>query len=911
MTKLCRTPNGTRILRPVQAAVLYEAGTLGGVLAAVRTGGGKAQPNTEPVLTPDGWKPIGAIEVGDHVIGSDGKPKRVVGTYPQGEREIYRVSFTDGSHTRCDLDHLWAFRFLNNTPKVQSLRDWLKKPLRKNVGGVIANTLRLRTVAPIERAPAELPIDPYTLGALLGDGCMTQGCISFTTMDRDIVEALVLPVGVTAKVTPSKTCGRATQYILTGAKGNKCNPLLNALRNLGLRGHNSFSKFIPPQYVSGSIAQRLAILQGLFDTDGHSRRAGLVEYCTTSADLATSVQDIVRSLGGTVSAVNDTVDKLAVRLNCKLPAHMAAFKCRRKLEHHEAGKVGRQREPKKCVKGVERQGTEQATCIAIDSPDQLYVTRDYILTHNTDISGLLPFVMGAKRPMLFVPAKLKRKTKLELGQLTKHWRIDMKALRIESYEKLGIPTHEKMLVDYEPDLIICDEAQALKHVDTSARARRMARFMKYFPACRFAAMSATLGDVEEFAHLLLWALRDGAPVPKEQEEIAVWAKVLTSKPKVWDFGAPADPAELVPHLGPEAIDYPQSAFRQRLVATPGVIVSVDKYEGAGLVIKPRYVDPSPEVEAAFADLRNLEMLPDGFPVNGSPFEQWHSARQLALGYYYMHDPRPPEPWRDVRRQYGKLVRTILDYSEKYDTEKMVRDGFESGTLRTEPYEPSPHLSPEIAWKNDANIDLRGLTLWQAWQKIEPTYRPKRYPVWLSESVVDNVEAWGKSCGGGIIWVDSVAFGKKLAERTGWGYFQNYGYDQRRRFIESDRVKSSEVAIASLESNKEGRNLQHKWHRNLFVDPPNKGDDHEQALSRTHRDGQPNVNVYADYLITCHEYYNSIYAAVAKNEDHNRTIGQHYRLLYADVVMPSLVGRKGEFTWKPNNEKKRNRVEDFL
>lgn len=520
-------------------------------------------------------------------------------------------------------------------------------------------------------------------------------------------------------------------------------------------------------------------------------------------------------------------------------------------------------------------------------------------------SGLLPLVLGAKKPMLFVPAKLRKKTVVELGELSKHWQIDLRALRIESYEKLGLPQHEKMLVSYEPDLIICDEAQALKHVEVSARARRMARFIRYFhDHTKFCAMSATLGDLEEFAHLLLWALRDGAPVPKEPEEIQAWARILTSKPKAWGDGEPSDPAELVPHLGKEAIDYPHSAFRQRLVATPGVIVSVDKYEGAGLIVKPRYVDPTPEIEVAFTELRLQETMPDGFPLDGDPFGQWHAARQLALGYYYMHDPRPPEPWRDIRKQYGKFVRTILEFSERFDTEKQVRDALEAGNLITPGvYEPSPHLPFDITWKNEVGLDLRGLSIWEAWQKIEKTYQPKRYPVWLSEHVVDVAEQWGRSCGGGIIWVDSVAFATKLSERTGWGYFRNFGYDQRKRFIEGDRVKGSETVIASLEANKEGRNLQHKWHRNLFADPPNKGDDHEQAISRTHRDGQPKTNVFVDYLLTCHEYYNSIYSAVAKNEEHHQNIGQHYRLLYADIVMPSLVGRPRGETWHPSKKNK--------
>ena len=96
----------------------------------------------------------------------------------------------------------------------------------------------------------------------------------------------------------------------------------------------------------------------------------------------------------------------------------------------------------------------------------------------TIVSGLLPFVLAAKRPMLFVPAKLKQKTRAEFAKLRQHWQIPGANYRIESYEKLGMSKHEGMLTAYEPDLIVCDEAQMLKHVHDSARARRMARYMR-------------------------------------------------------------------------------------------------------------------------------------------------------------------------------------------------------------------------------------------------------------------------------------------------------------------------------------------------------------------------------------------------------------------------------------------------
>lgn len=513
----------------------------------------------------------------------------------------------------------------------------------------------------------------------------------------------------------------------------------------------------------------------------------------------------------------------------------------------------------------------------------------------TIVSGLLPFVLAAKRPILFVPAKLKQKTRLEFNTLRMHWQIPAATYRIESFEKLGISKYESLLTDYQPDLVVCDEAQMLKHLKISARARRMDRHKRYFPGTQFCCMTGTPGEIDEFAHIVTWCLGDGAPVPDNEDEVAAWAGCLNAKVDDW---ARTEPADLVPHLGKMAIDYPKAAFRERFIHTPGIIVSVDTYEGSGLVVKPRYVDSSPEVEAAFTDLRHVWEMPDGWSMADASFEVWHAARQLGLGYYYMHDPRPPEPWRDIRKQYCKFARVVLEHSEAFDTEKQVRDALESGRLLSPMYEPSKHVPATALAKY--GIVPGALTIFAAWQKIQPTYTPKVFPVWLSDTVIDSAIAWGRQAGG-IIWVDSVAFGTRLAEKTGWGYFRNFGYDQRKRFIESDRVTAKETIIASIESNKEGRNLQHKWHRNLIVDPPNKGDDWQQLVSRTHRDDQKNSNVYVDYMITCYEYYNSIFSAMNQNESDHEMLSQRYRLLDADVVMPSLVGRKGE-AWTKSDKK---------
>jgi len=535
----------------------------------------------------------------------------------------------------------------------------------------------------------------------------------------------------------------------------------------------------------------------------------------------------------------------------------------------------------------------------------------------TITSGLLPYVLRAERPLLFVPANLRAKTQREFQTLRQHWRIP-KNLRIESYEKLGQSQHESMLIDYRPDVVIGDEAHALKRVMDSARARRVARFAKYFPETKFCWMTGTLGDVDEFAHLLIWSLGEGAPVPLEPDEIAIWAKILNVNVRDEER---ADPEILVPHLGPEALDYPRTAFRERLSQTPGVIISVDTFDGCNLVVRPRYVEPPENVDAAFADLRQTLTLPDGWMLADAALEGWAAARKLGCGLYSIHDPRPPQPFRDIRKQYCRLVRGIIENSERYDTELQVRVALANGELWSPPYYPSTEPWPlpdstllhaqseKIALvRNSEAGDLLGIPLFEAWQRIEPTYSPEITPCWISDHVVNDAIAWGRGTAaqGGIIWVDTIALAERIAERTGWPYFHNMGRDERGRFIEDKSVAGRETIIASVDSNKQGRNLQHKWHRNLIVEPMNSGEEWEQLVSRTHRDGQVRDTVFVDYVVSCYEFYNSIYKAHNDNQAEHQTVGQNFRLLNGDVLMPSLVGRKGRWAWQRSDKK--NKVE---
>ncbi|MBI3952120.1 MAG: PhoH family protein, partial [Acidobacteria bacterium] len=264
---------------------------------------GRAQPLRSRVLTPRGWHEMGSLEPGDYVIGSDGRPIQVLGVYPQGQKQVYRLTMTDGATTLACAEHLWAVR----TP--EDKRDG-KPPRVLQTREMVGNLWRIhqhRYEVPVLAAPVawprrDVPVDPYALGLLLGDGCITDKTSpAFATAEPELVTALgdaLAPLGVRPRHKSN------VDYLLTypGAGRGICNPLTQALRELGLAGTHSATKFIPEGYLYNDPAVRLAVLQGLFDTDGgpvaQDGRTCRIQYVTTSERLKDDVLFLVRSLGG-------------------------------------------------------------------------------------------------------------------------------------------------------------------------------------------------------------------------------------------------------------------------------------------------------------------------------------------------------------------------------------------------------------------------------------------------------------------------------------------------------------------------------------------------------------------------------------------------------------------------------------
>jgi phosphate starvation-inducible PhoH-like protein len=361
---------------------------------------GRAQPLDRQVLTPSGFRAIGSLQIGDLVIGSDGRPTPVIGVYPQGRREVFRVSAQDGSSTVCCAEHLWFVttpddRRHGKDGRVLQTQDMVGRLRRHH-----QHRFELPIGEPAELERQDVPMDPYALGLLLGDGCITSSTTpTFSRKDPALVQALedALP-GIELR-----RKGRF-DYVLRHIEGHRggvivANPVTATLRELDLAGTRSSTKFVPERYLLNAPDVRLAVLQGLLDTDGgpvtQRDRRCRIQYSTCSKRLADDVVFLVRSLGGVAyrrrrAAKGRPPGRANGRpvhhrsdshiLDIRLPAGVEPFRLRRKraLYHEHVGA-----HPRRYVESIEPAGEAETVCIQVAAHDSLYVTDDFLVTHNT------------------------------------------------------------------------------------------------------------------------------------------------------------------------------------------------------------------------------------------------------------------------------------------------------------------------------------------------------------------------------------------------------------------------------------------------------------------------------------------------------------------------------------------------
>jgi superfamily II DNA or RNA helicase len=371
-------------------------------------GRGKGQPLWETVITPDGPKAIGNIRTGDFVIGANGKPTRVLGIFPQGHQVCYKISFSDGSLVYCDENHLWKLTHgWKNTvsgqreTEVIATKDLAGRSLKHISRGLAYSVPYCQ---PVEFPATKQPIDPWLLGVWLTTGTASGG-LRLYRVDEEMVDRIKGLLPITDTIYKNEKARSPREYVIKGSV------TIKNLRAIGLWNRKSTNKFIPPDYLYGSVEQRWKLLQGLMDTQTISMRKSMssVELGTASEEFKDNVITLVQSLGGRASfhatrnkytyKGEQRVSNVVYRICISFPAGGAIpVSTRRQLELWDSRAS---RKPYRYINNITRcKDTHETVCIKVDAEDELYLTNSYIITHNTVIA--LDYIARTGGPSLVV-----------------------------------------------------------------------------------------------------------------------------------------------------------------------------------------------------------------------------------------------------------------------------------------------------------------------------------------------------------------------------------------------------------------------------------------------------------------------------------------------------------------------------
>lgn len=346
---------------------------------------GKAVALTTPVLTPNGWVPAGDIKMGDRLIGRSGRQVRVIGLYPQPVGPMFRVTFRDNVQVDVNGEHLWLVRHSNARANKHHDAAWKVLPTSHIAGERLVDDKGRRLwEVPLLDDPVQfdrmndLPMDPYTLGVFLGDGSLMDQSTTGARHKDHLSASIFTDLSILHSIGASHIVERP------GCWGGR----IDVPNSLGLMGKRSHEKFIPAEYLLASPEDRLALLQGLLDTDAH---AGLqIEFSTTSPLLAEGVCELVRSLGGLCVVKERTTwfthrgqrkpGRPSFRVYVRPPKGVQPFRLQRKLDSWVEPTKGN---VKRHIQSIEPIDTAESVCFTVDAEDGLFVIDGYVLTHNS------------------------------------------------------------------------------------------------------------------------------------------------------------------------------------------------------------------------------------------------------------------------------------------------------------------------------------------------------------------------------------------------------------------------------------------------------------------------------------------------------------------------------------------------
>lgn len=384
---------------------------------------GKLEPISAKIPTPNGYKLMGDIKPGDKVFGSDGKPCDVLEVFPHKNKEIYEVSFSDGTKCECGLEHLWIVRTANNVRRnqgwqVKSLADMIKTGFEWSNGQSTYHAYKyeIPVTEPVIYEEKKHYIHPYILGMCIGDGnvCNHTINISIPDFEMESVDNISKLLHENYYLSEDRSTNCPRYRIIQKIRKQK-NDYTQEINRLGLNVHGNY-KFIPDEYKFDSIENRIELLKGLMDSDGCIRGGNKMSYYTNSEKLANDVAELVFSLGGIArlhhyDRVKNGINKREYHV--VIQTKFNPFKLSRKANKYKPTFK------KYCIKkitGAKYLRNEDAQCIKVNSFNNSYLTSDrYIVTHNTTTATVAALAAGCKKILVITTASLKSTWKREIS----------------------------------------------------------------------------------------------------------------------------------------------------------------------------------------------------------------------------------------------------------------------------------------------------------------------------------------------------------------------------------------------------------------------------------------------------------------------------------------------------------------
>lgn len=379
-------------------------------LRSAPTGVGKAIPNSTIIPTPTGDRKVGDIRPGDKLFGQDGKETTVLKIHPQPKKkEIWKVTFADGRVAECCGEHLWEYRYDSHRGynyRVEDIQTIYNRTLTLKNGLKNSNgkgyRFHIRLNKPVEYTEKQYYLPPYVMGALLGDGSFiynnSNKSFYFSSEDEQIPNLIVDALrNEWQKDTIYVKKSSINNYTWTFRDKEKPNHPFWVEEMLKeypkLWNVKSEDKFIPKDYLHGSIVQRQQLLQGLMDTDGSVDEKGRTSFTTISPNLRNDFIELCRSLGFVATYSIDSRTKyttgecytIHIQASKEMKQHFFRLPKKNNIVKNYLTN-NKQEEYKDHLAIIDIEKTTELsdmTCFTVDNDNHLFLMNDFIVTHNT------------------------------------------------------------------------------------------------------------------------------------------------------------------------------------------------------------------------------------------------------------------------------------------------------------------------------------------------------------------------------------------------------------------------------------------------------------------------------------------------------------------------------------------------